>query len=352
MCAGGELAAVTIVAGSTLTELRNTPPSMREVAALAGVSHQTVSRVINGHPSIKPSTKERVLKVIEEVKYRPNSAARALATRRSMRIGVVVDSAVKFGPNATLRALEDSARDAGYSVSSVTVGENRALSARSAVDHLLEQGIDGLCIIAPRSSSVDLIKAKAEGIPTLAVTSNPNTTLLTASVDQRKGAEIAVEHLIALGHTRIAHVAGPLDWLDALGRERGWRSAMEAAGLEAGEAIVGDWTADFGYAYAQQLPSELPFTGVFCANDQMALGLIHGLAERGIRVPDDVSIVGFDDLPEARHFLPPLTTVRQDFEALGLRALTALIGAIDGVSQPSRTVIEPELLVRQSTARA
>ena len=323
---------------------------MREVAALAGVSHQTVSRVINDHPSIRPETRERVLKVIEEVKYRPNSAARALATRRSMRIGVVVDSAIKFGPNATLRAFEDSARAAGYSVSSVTVGESRSLSARTAVDHLLEQGIDGLCIIAPRSSSVDLIKAKAEGIPTLAVTSNPNTRLLTASVDQRRGAEIAVEHLIGLGHRRIMHVAGPLDWLDALGRERGWRSALEAAGLTPCEPVVGDWTADFGYAYASQLQGLPDYTAVFCANDQMALGLMHGFRERGIRVPEDISIVGFDDLPEARHFGPPLTTVRQDFETLGLRAVSALIASIDGGNPPMRTVIEPELIIRSSTA--
>lgn len=322
---------------------------MREVAALAGVSHQTVSRVINGHPSIRETTRDRVLQVIEEVQYRPNSAARALATRRSNRIGVVVDSAIKFGPNATLRAVEDSAREAGYSVSSVTVAEDRALSAKSAVDHLLSQGIDALCIIAPRSSSVDLMRARAEGLPTLAVTSAREMSILTASVDQRRGAELAVEHLLGLGHRDIIHIAGPMDWLDARGRERGWRAALESADLEPKPPIVGDWTADFGFAVARDVLVPSEFTAIFCANDQMALGVLHGLSVRGVRVPEDVSIVGFDDLPEARHFRPALTTVRQDFETLGHRTVEALIAAIEGGKPPTRTVIEPELIVRDST---
>jgi DNA-binding LacI/PurR family transcriptional regulator len=323
---------------------------MREVAALAGVSHQTVSRVINGHPSIRPATRDRVLAVIEEVKYRPNSAARALTTRRSNRIGVVVDSAIMFGPNATLRAVEESARDAGYSVSSVTVAEDRSLSARSAVDHLLSQGIDALCIIAPRSSSVDLLRARAQGIPTLAVTSARDLSMLTASVDQRRGAELAVEHLLGLGHRDILHVGGPTDWLDARGRERGWRAALEAADIEPRPPAVGDWTADFGFAYARDHLNANDFTAVFCANDQMALGVLHGLSVKGIRVPEDVSIVGFDDLPEARHFRPALTTLRQDFDTLGKRAVEALFATIVGKSPATRTVIEPQLIVRDSTS--
>lgn len=335
-----------------MNDQRSAPPSMREVGERAGVSHQTVSRVINGHSSIRPATKERVLRAIEELGYRPNSAARALASRRSMRLGVVVDSAVKFGPNATLRAFEDAARDAGYSVSSVTVSESRSLSAKSAVDHLLEQGIDGLCVIAPRSSSVDLIAATAGGLPALAVTSNPTTGLLTVSVDQRAGARLAVDHLVALGHTRIAHLAGPLDWLDALGRERGWRLALAEAGLQAGAFVVGDWTADCGYDIAKAPQAFGGASAVFCANDQMALGVLHGLAQRGVRVPEDVSVVGFDDLPEARHFRPALTTVRQDFELLGQRAVAILVASIGGEEPDQRTVIEPELIVRGSTGRA
>ena len=334
----------------SVSEVRGGPPGLRQVAALAGVSHQTVSRVINGHPGIKPATRERVLRVIDEVKYRPNSAARALATRRSSRIGVVVDSAVKFGPNATLRAVEESARDAGYTVSSVTVPDDRAWGARSAVDHLLSQGIDALCIIAPRSSSLDLLQARAGGLPTLAVTSARDLSMLTASVDQRRGAELAVGHLLALGHRQILHVAGPTDWLDARGRETGWRSALEAADIDPIPPVVGDWTADSGFAIARDEIDPANFTAIFCANDQMALGVLHGLSVRGVSVPEDVSIVGFDDLPEARHFRPALTTVRQDFETLGQRAVSALISAIEGGQPPARTMIEPELIVRESTS--
>jgi DNA-binding LacI/PurR family transcriptional regulator len=311
-----------------------------------------VSRVINGHANIRPQTRERVLRVIEEVGYRPNSAARALATRRTKRIGVVVDSAIKFGPNATLRGVEESARAAGYSVSSVTVGEDRSVSANAAVDHLLAQGIDAVCIIAPRSSSVDLIRTRISTLPAIAVTSNPETELLTASVDQLLGAKLAVEHLVGLGHRDIAHVAGPMDWLDAQGRARGWRAVLDDAGLTVRDPLVGDWTADSGYALATSAEWPTSVTAVFCANDQMALGLLHGLAEKGVRVPDDISIVGFDDLPEARHFTPPLTTVRQDFHRLGQRTVDALVAAIEGREAPQRTLIDPELVVRNSTAPA
>ena len=176
--------------------------------------------------------------------------------------------------------------------------------------------------------------------------------MLTASVDQRRGAELAVEHLLGLGHREILHVAGPMDWLDARGRERGWRAALEAADIEPRPFVVGDWTADSGFAVARDSLDPADFTAVFCANDQMALGVLHGLSARGVRVPEDVSIVGFDDLPEARHFRPALTTVRQDFETLGKRTVEAIISAIEGGHPNVRTVIEPELIVRESTMRA
>lgn len=324
--------------------------SIREVAALAGVSHQTVSRVINDHGSIRPETRDRVLKVIEEVNYRPSGVARALATRRSMRIGVVVDSAGQFGPNATVRAVEEAAREAGYSVSAVTISPGPTRNANTAVDHLMSHGIDALCIVAPRSSSVDLLMAHADDVPTLVVSSGLDTNLLTASVDQRLGARLAVKHLLSLGHERILHMSGPTDWLDARGREAGWRSALRSARAKALPVVVGDWTADFAYDYATSLTGPLDFTAVFCANDQMALGLLHGLAGRGIDVPGDVSVVGFDDLPEARHYLPPLTTVRQDLNTLGQRVVETLIAAIEGKDATHATVIEPVLVVRESTA--
>ncbi len=323
---------------------------MRQVAELAGVSHQTVSRVINDHPSIKPATRERVLKAIESLNYRPNSAARALASRRSKRIGVLVDSAMLYGPNSTLRGVEDVAREAGYSVSSVTVSEERAISAHDAVEHLMSQGIDALCIVAPRASSVDLLREHDHNVPTLVIKAETDERFLTASVDQRAGATLAMEHLIGLGHRKILHLAGPHDWFDARGRSDGWQKALASAGIGEMPMVEGDWTSDGGYDFAMGLPDDRAFTAIFSANDQMALGLMHGFRERGIRVPGDVSVVGFDDLPEARHFAPPLTTVRQDFHALGKQAIENLLGELEGKDVPRRSLILPELVIRESTA--
>lgn len=323
--------------------------NIRQVAALAGVSHQTVSRVLNGHPNIRPATRERVLKAIGELDYRPNGAARALATNKTNRIGVIVDSTVEYGPNSTLRGLETAARAAGYSVTSATVGDD-TLGPSVAFEHLMAQGIDALCVIAPRSSSLDRLRQSTLHMPAVVVKSAKDDTFLTVSVDQELGAALAVRHLIDLGHRRIVHVAGPLDWLDAWARHRAWQSELKAAGIEELDVVVGDWSAAFGYEVARHAGRLPECTAIFAGNDQMALGLIHGFAERGIRVPDDVSIVGFDDLPEAKHFLPPLTTVRQDFRALGERSVEVLRAALEGNELDRRSIIAPLLIIRESTA--
>ena len=323
-------------------------PNMREVALLAGVSHMTVSRVINDHPSIAPATRERVLGAMRQLNYTPNSAARALATRKTSRIGVVVDSVIEFGPSSTLRAIEDAAHDRGYTVSSVAVSADRSITAHDALVSLLAIGIDALCLITPRTSSIDLLREVSSGIPTLVVKAEPEDDFFTVSVDQRAGAALAAQHLIGLGHRHILHFAGPLDWLDARGREREWHAHLERAGLPARPSAVGDWTSNSGYAFGRDV--EIDFTAVFAANDRMALGLVHAFHERGIRVPEDVSVVGFDDVPDAQHFLPPLTTVRQDFRALGTLSVTTLLSELEGIEVPRRTLLEPELVVRASTA--
>ncbi len=323
-------------------------PSIYDVAKQAGVSHMTVSRVLNGHPNIRETTRERVLQAIDEMNYTRSSIARALATRRAMRIGVLVDSPVQYGPNSTLRALEGAARDAGYAISAFSVSDDDDRQIDTGVVDLVTQGVDALCVIAPRESSLDLLGQQDTGLPTVVIKSEPHPEMHTAGVDQCRGAKLAVSHLISLGHSRILHLAGPLDWYDARVREQGWRDALAAADLPLTEPAVGDWTSDFGYEYGSSLDLG-DATAIFAANDQMALGLIHGLSDRGIRVPDDVSVVGFDDLPDARHFLPPLTTVRQDFAALGALALQIIIAAIEGESTEEHEMIEPLLIVRRST---
>lgn len=325
-------------------------PSIYDVARLAGVSHMTVSRVLNDHPNIRESTRERVLRAIEETNYTRSSIARALATRRAMRIGVLVDSPVQWGPNSTLRAFEAAARDAGYAISAFSISDDGDSQIDAGVGELVTQGVDALCVIAPRASSLAVLHKQSTGLPTLLIKAESEPGMHTAAVDQHAGAMAAVMHLIELGHRSIAHLAGPLDWFDARARQQGWRDALADAGLEEGPRAVGDWTSDYGYAFGRILDLG-DATAVFVANDQMALGLVHGLSERGVRVPEDISVVGFDDLPDARHFLPPLTTVRQDFAALGALAMKLVVQAIEGDNVTEHhDLIEPRLIVRASTA--
>ncbi|MCR2826204.1 LacI family DNA-binding transcriptional regulator [Microbacterium sp. zg.Y909] len=325
-------------------------PSIYDVAKQAGVSHMTVSRVLNGHPNIRDSTRGRVLQAIDEMNYTRSSIARALATRRAMRIGVLVDAPLQYGPNSTLRALEGAARQVGYAISAFSISDDEQSQINDGVVELVTQGVDALCVIAPRASSLDILRQQSTGLPTIVVKAEQDDVWHSVAVDQRAGATLAVTHLIERGHRSVLHLSGPLDWYDAREREGGWRDALALAGLPIPKSISGDWTSDFGYAIGRDFEPN-GVTAVFAANDQMALGFVHGLWEQGLRVPQDISVVGFDDLPDARHFLPPLTTVRQEFAALGELALQQIIAAIDGDAHVQHDMIEPKLIVRSSTAR-
>lgn len=309
----------------------------------------TVSRVLNGHPNIRESTRKKVMDAIDELNYTRSSIARALATNRSRRIGAIVDDADQFGPSSTLRAIEEAARERGYAVSVFSSGDSDDGRIEAGVTDLVTQGIDGLCVIAPRASSLDVLRPHAAGLPTLVVKEQPDAGMHTVSVDQRAGATAAVRHLIELGHRSILHVAGPDDWFDAKARAEAWRTCLAEDGLPVSEPMTGDWSSNSGYEIGRALQLE-GATAVFVANDQMALGVIHGLTERGIRVPEDVSVVGFDDVPDARHYRPPLTTVRQDFVALGRLVIAELLAAVEGEEVTQRGLIDPELILRASTA--
>lgn len=325
-------------------------PNIRQVAVRAGVSPMTVSRVLNDSPKVLPDTRQRVLAVIEELGYRPNAVARALATQRTRRIGVLMDSVGEYGPTSTLNSIELAARESGYTVTSISIRDEAHLSPEQSVAHLMDQGVEALCIVAPRSSSVSAIRRIDVGVPVLVVKAERDPGFLTVSVDQQFGTLLAVDHLAALGHTDILHLAGPLDWLDARSRERAFHARAQSWGMRERPIVVGDWTSDFGYEFARELTTLPEYTAIFAGNDEMALGVIHGLHENGIRVPEDISVVGFDDLPMSRHFLPPLTTIRQDFHALGRTAMQVLQAAIEGRPIPQRTKIPVELVVRASSA--
>ena len=325
-------------------------PNIRQVAQLAGVSHMTVSRVLNDHPNIREATRRRVQDAIDELDYRPSMTARALATQKSRRIGVLVESALEFGPTSTVRAVESAARASGYTVSSVLLRAGEEITPQEAVDHLVAQGVDALCVVAPRSSSIAALRRIAVGVPVLVVKPDKDPTFLTVTVDQQAGTALAVDHLVSLGHRDILHLAGPLDWLDARTRERSFHARAKSWGLRERPIVVGDWTADFAYDFARGI-RELPeYTAIFAANDDMAVGLVHGLHDRGFSVPDDVSVVGFDDIPLARHVIPPLTTVRQNFHALGVSVVDVLRAAIEEQEIPTVTKIPPEIVARASSA--
>jgi DNA-binding LacI/PurR family transcriptional regulator len=327
-------------------------PVMADVARVAGVSHQTVSRVINGSPNIRPSTRERVQAAIEQLGYRPNLAARALVTRRTHMIGVVVTGGGEYGPSSIQRSVEAAARQAGYFVSAVSLSEVTRSSLSDAVDHMLRQSVEGVVVIAAERQALDLVSERDPGVPLVVVEGDLSRGPFAVGVDQARGAYEATQHLVGLGHTRIAHVSGRAGWTEAEAREEGWRQALSDAGLLPGPLMRGDWTAARGYEIGCQLAGEPDVTGVFSANDQTAIGLLRAFHENGRTVPDDVSVVGFDDTPEAAFLVPPLTTVRQEFPLVGRRAIDVLHAAITGQQDAQDRLIDPVLVVRASSGPA
>ena len=328
-------------------------PVMADVARLAGVSHQTVSRVINGQSNLRPATRERVEDAIRQLGYRPNTAARALVTRRSATIGVIGSKSGYWGPSTVHRTIQAAGRDAGYFVSSANLQSLTREELVDAIDHLRNQGVEGIVLISATDDAVGVARAQEQwGVPVVVVEGDPLRTRWTVGVDQVAGAELGTRHLIELGHTDIVHLAGPQDWTEARARLQGWQNAMYAAGLRPSQHVTGDWSAASGFEVGREIAADEEVTAVFCANDQMALGLLRALSEAGRTVPDGqrgVSVVGFDDIPEAPYLIPPLTTVRQDFEAVGRRAIEILRAAIAAEPAPDR-LIKPELVVRASSA--
>jgi len=324
-------------------------PSIRDVARLAGVSYQTVSRVLNNSESIRPSTRERVLEVIDRVGYRPNQAARALVTSKSRTIGVLTSQSAHYGPSTSLRAIEDAARAAGYVVTTTSLTTSDPDGIVDSLEHLMRQAIEGLVVIAPQVRVFEAFTRLALQIPLVTLDSTGRDALRSLSVDQIHGARLATRHLIDLGHEQIMHLAGPQDWIEAEARMRGFLEEIGAADLPTHPPVLGDWSADAGYRVGSELVAFREVTAVFAANDQMALGLFHAFREAGLDVPGDISVVGFDDIPEASHYWPPLTTVRQDFAELGRRAVALLVGALDGRADLDHGQIRPELVVRSST---
>jgi DNA-binding LacI/PurR family transcriptional regulator len=324
---------------------------MADVARVAGVSHQTVSRVLNDAERVRPETRERVLSAMRELDYRPNPVARALVTGRSRTLGVVSFDTTLYGPASTLFGIERAAHVAGYFVSIVSVTALDRASVLTAVERLRGQGVDGILLITPQEAAAQAVVHVPAGMPVVAVEAGPEEAVPVVAVDQFAGAVAATRHLLELGHRTVWHIAGPADFLEARQRIDGWQFALEAAGADVPPLLSGDWSARSGYELGQRLVTVSDVTAVFAANDQMALGMLRALHEVGRQVPRDISIVGFDDIPEAQFFIPPLTTVRQDFNEMGRQSLMLLLSEIGAPERSSsRVIVEAELMVRASTA--
>jgi DNA-binding LacI/PurR family transcriptional regulator len=315
---------------------------VREVARAAGVSTQTVSRVINDQPNIRPETRDRVLQAIGDLGYRVNNAARTLGTRTTRTLGVIASDATLYGPAVGIAALETAARDAGRWIATAYADASAEASVSDAADRLLAQGVDGLIVLAPHATTLSALVEAHPGVAIAALHTGPGAD------QQEAGAALAISHLLDLGHRRVGRVAGPDEWLEARSREAGMLRALAAAGIEPGPRWSGDWTAGSGAALASEIAAALRAPGgptaIAVANDQMALGLIAGLRAAGVDVPGDVSIVGFDDNPDAAYYRPALTTVGLDLGGEARRAVAEVLGEAASVPAP------PRLVVRASTA--
>ncbi|MFI5693562.1 LacI family DNA-binding transcriptional regulator [Kribbella sp. NPDC051586] len=328
-------------------------PGSTDVARLAGVSQKTVSRVLNDEPYVKEEVRLRVQAAMRELGYRRNDAARALNSGRTKRIGVVCLGTALFGPSTQLVAIERALRTTGYSVSIVNTLEGDTIA--SAVEHLLEQGVDGIILSEPidggdQSIDVDLPVLSFGRFPGLRAKPGLDT-----GGDNVGAGRSATEHLLELGHRTVWHVAGPQRWWAARDRLEGWRQALAAAGAPEPPVLQGDWLPASGYEAGRELAANPDVTAIFIANDDMAVGVLRALTEAGRRVPEDVSIVGFDDIPAARFLTPPLTTVPQDFDLHVERGIARLVTEIESPTGDRSPTPEPpplRLVVRRSTTSA
>lgn len=327
---------------------------MREVAIHAGVSTQTVSRVINDHPHIRPDTRARVMEAMASLGYRVNNAARALGTATTRTLGVIASDAALYGPAAGIVALEAAARQAGRWIAAAYADAADTDAVTAAVERLLAQGIDGLIVLAPHARTLELVRAAVPHLPVAALHSGEGAERQVA------GAGLAVDHLVALGHRRIARLAGPADWLEAAARDRGVDAALARHGLPAGPRWEGDWSARTAAALAPEVADAVRATdgptAIAVANDQMALGLIAGLSALDIDAPGTLSVTGFDDNPDAAFYRPALTTVRLDLAGEAQRVVAEAMGVGDAGDRTAAAVPvgrEPapaRLVVRASTA--
>jgi len=324
---------------------------MADVARLAGVSVPTVSRVVNGYTHVTPHVRERVEAAMAQLRYRPNAAARALVTNRSRHIGVITYAMSVTSPSLALFGVSEEARTYGYSTNLVTLDDVRAPSIREAFAHLARDAVDGVVMLAPMVEAAVALEGLELPMPVVSFeqgsTAGNNHSV---TLDEVLAGHLATRHLLDLGHSTVSLVRGPDGWMATESREAGWRRELTVAGRPVQPpAQTADWSARSGYRAAQRLAADPEVTAILVSSDSMCLGVYRALDEAGRRVPDDVSVVSFDDAPEAPYYMPALTTVRLDFAAAGRAALRRLLQVLDEDPTGALEPPAPSLVLRESS---
>jgi DNA-binding LacI/PurR family transcriptional regulator len=327
--------------------------SIRDVAAAAEVSYQTVSRVINNHPSVHPATRERVLTAISSLGFRPNRAARTLAGGRIRAVTALASNTTLYGYASILQGIEEAARAAGFAVGIQVVESEKRAEIADAVARAIEPGA-ALIVIAYDRAGTKALAAIPPGAPVAAAVETPLSGAAEGKpwvwLDDRKAAQEATRYLLGLGHRTVHYVAIPSSTRTSP-RLAGWRSALTEAGVPVPEPARGGWSPQAGHRAGTKLAADPQVTAVLCGNDDLAIGVMRAMAEARRPVPDSVSVVGFDDIPPAAFLSPPLTTVRLDFAGLGRACFSLLYSLLEPeVADRAGPAGDPELIVRESAA--
>jgi DNA-binding LacI/PurR family transcriptional regulator len=325
--------------------------TIHDVAAQSGVSYQTVSRVINNMPDVAPKTRLRILNVMEDLGYRPNMTARQLVSQRSSVIGFVTWATSFYGPAQIMINVERAARETDYTIMFAGIRDATIDRIRRAVNKLCAHRVAGILMHLPFEMDLRPLREMCVNVPLVAVDCDLGFEAPSVHVRQEYGAYLATKYLLSLGHTKVAYLRGPMVWRVARLRYQGWLKAVKEAGYSPDHCIDGNWTSRGGFEATLKLLKEYrgKFTALAVANDQMALGAIRAFEEGGLRVPQDVSVVGFDNLPEAEFFRPPLSTIKHDFASIGTLSIRCLMEQLRGSRESSQTyTIEPTFVERLS----
>jgi LacI family transcriptional regulator len=340
---------------ATKTPARKKDVTIYDVADRAGVSYQTVWRVLNKRSDVARETRLRIHQVVEEMGYRPNMTARQLVSQRSAVIGFVTWATQFYGPAQIMINVEHAAREAGYSLMFAGVTEASVDNIKASVANLCAHRVAGIIMHVPFELDLRVVRKISANVPLVASDCDLGFEAPSVLVHQERGAWMATQHLLSLGHTKIAYLRGTRVWRVYRLRYEGWLKAMKEAGHPPGPCVQGDWSAKSGFQAGLKLIEQYNghFTALAVANDQMALGAIQAFQQKGLRVPGDVSVTGFDDLAEAEFFSPPLSTIHHDFASIGKLSVRCLMDQLQGgTSMPSVRTIEPTLVVRHSTSRS